>query len=378
LYAGQVEGRYIHALAPKLTPQTIHGSVLQREAFRSPDLLVVYGSSEISMTPGAFDAATIFRSYPTGFAPFEVAQIAKTSLITAQDVAAIGPELQGQRVVISFTPAMFLDKAITTTFYAGNFSTLHAYELAFSSSLSFETKQRAARRMLQYPATLASDPLLRFTLQRLSDGDQLDRVLYAAVLPLGKLHNLVTTLQDHWATLVAIQKAQPLDSEVPHVPTVIDWQQLAAKARNKQRIHANSNPFGFDNEAWTGRLYWRMTAARPHMTDQDFLQALQTSAEWTDLDILLRILQELGARPLLLSRPLNGVYWDAVGVSPQGRQDYYEKLRHAVRPYNVALVDFADYEADRFFSVDPLEHTSREGWVYVDQALDNFYHAAPN
>jgi D-alanine transfer protein len=260
--------------------------------------------------------------------------------------------------------------------YAGNFSTLHAYELAFNSPLSFETRQQAARRMLQYPTTLKSDPLLRFALQRLAGGGRLSRALYYAVLPLGKLYSLVLKLQDHWATLTAIQKAQPVDSEVPHVPAIVDWQTMVAKARHKQQTRTNNNPFGFDNTAWTARLRWRMTKKPPHMTDQAFVQTFQTSTEWTDFDILLRILQELGARPLLLSRPLNGVYWDAAGVSPQSRQHFYAKLRDAVRPYGMTLVDFADYDEDRLFSVDPVEHTSREGWVYVDQALDAFYHDA--
>ncbi len=38
------------------------------------------------------------------------------------------------------------------------------------------------------------------------------------------------------------------------------------------------------------------------------------------------------------------------------------------------LVDFQQYTNDPFFTIDLLSHTSREGWVVVDQTLDAYYH----
>jgi poly-D-alanine transfer protein DltD len=40
----------------------------------------------------------------------------------------------------------------------------------------------------------------------------------------------------------------------------------------------------------------------------------------------------------------------------------------------VALIDFQQYGTDTYFSTDQYSHTSGYGWVYVDQALDNFFH----
>jgi len=81
-----------------------------------------------------------------------------------------------------------------------------------------------------------------------------------------------------------------------------------------------------------------------------------------------------GARPLILSRPVNGRYWEALGVSEQAQNAYYLELRAVVEPYHMTLVDYQQHTNDIYFSNDKFSHTSRYGWVYVDQTLDEFFH----
>lgn len=372
VYIQSVEQRYIHALAGQVPQLNITSSALQKEAFRQPDLLPVYGSSEISDQPNDYNALKVFHTYPTGFAPFEVAKGGVTSLVIAQIIAAVGADGQGKKVVISFTPLMFYDKMVSRDAYAGFFSPLRANELAFSPELSFATKQAAARRMLEYPDTLTNDPVLRFALEILADDSPLKRTLYYLIWPLGKLQTLILELQDHWRTFIFISTRPDLRPGVRHRSAVIDWSALKAKAEREQEADANNNPYGIANRIWILRrkINYRAysSAARLAVT------RLQQSAEWTDLDILLRILKDLGVQPLIISRPINGTFWGAMGVPPESRQVYYDKLHQMAKRYNVPVVDFHDYESDKYFTTDPLSHTSRKGWVYVDQIMDGFYH----
>ena len=102
---------------------------------------------------------------------------------------------------------------------------------------------------------------------------------------------------------------------------------------------------------------------------------LDDSKEWSDLNILLEILKEMGAQPLIMSRPINGPIWQAFGVSKKARQVYYDRLQNiVVDTYGMPLVDFENHDGDQYFSIDSLSHTSRLGWAYVDQTLDAFFH----
>ena len=109
--------------------------------------------------------------------------------------------------------------------------------------------------------------------------------------------------------------------------------------------------------------------------DQHYITNMEASKEWGDLGLVLEILSQLGAKPLIMSRPINGTLFTASGISPQAQQVYYDKLQALVNGYHMSLVDFHQYTNDRYFSIDQGSHTSRKGWVIVDHALDTFYHA---
>jgi len=373
--AHTVEKRNVHALAPLLLQQSNLGSALQREAFLQTDLLPVYGSSELYHEATPYRAYEFFKNYPTGFTVFEVAKGGVTSLLNLQDIAAIGPDLRGKKVVISFTPSMFNSSEISPGAYAGDFSQLHADELAFSPYLSFEIKQMAARRMLDYPDTLRNAPLLQFSLEKLADGSPLSRALYSAILPLGRLEMMMIRLQDHWETLLYILQHPNIKTTISHTPELINWDALIAKAEQEQILITNDDPYGIENRQWREK-YHQLLARKiaPGSNDTQFINNLENSKEWGDLEILLRVLKEMGAQPLILSRPIDGPIWDASGVSVNARNVFYDKLESEVAPFGFPLVDFREHDGDKYFSVDQAEHTSRKGWVYVDQTLDAFYH----
>src|SRR3954469_20551720 len=64
-YSRRLEQRYVHALAPEFHTSKLQGVALQRLAFQQPDLLMLYGSSELAkeMTNNPRE---FFADYPTG------------------------------------------------------------------------------------------------------------------------------------------------------------------------------------------------------------------------------------------------------------------------------------------------------------------------
>jgi D-alanine transfer protein len=392
IYAQSLEDEYVHVLAPLVLHQSNLGSALQQAGFQQPDLLMVYGSSEMlvedklmTMTYGTstkisigstpFGASQFFRYYPTGFDVYEIAKGGASSLDIAQDLAAIGPELRGKKVVFSFAPSMFNEAEVAPTAYAAGFSLLHANALIFNTQLSLETKQIAAERMNDYPNTLRSDSVLQFAIQQLNCKCWYGPYLYDLTWPLGQLDTQIIRLQDHWAVLNYIWGNPSLNPKVLRKPQTINWSYKISKAVWSQKMYSNNNPYGFENDVWNA-YFSKLLASRrkPGSGDPGFVQALNDSKEWTDFDLVLRILKEMGAQPLVLSRPIDGPKWNALGVSQLGRQAYYIKLQNAVLPYGFPFEDFADHDGDRYFSIDPGGHTSREGWVYVDETLNAFFH----
>ena len=352
-----LERRYIHILAPILFPQKNQGIALQKLAFHHHDLLPIYGSSEFVKRSGN-RAADLFRSYPTGFSVFVVGKAGASSLITLQKLAAVGSDLDGKKLAISVSPSWFFHD-IPISYYNGNFSLLQAGELIYGGQLSFSLKCDIARRMLHYPETLKKSVLLAFALEQLATNSPVSRVLYYLTVPLGVIENGILRVQDYFETLIFIAKEwRALQVGVKRSSSELDWGKLIARtvSQASDRKDADPEPIGAE------------------MGPAAFVRGAADAREWTDFELLLRCLNELGARPLLLSIPIDGRYFDRFGVGRETRDLYYERISALAQQYHISLIDFREHDEDEDFLVGHHDHLSEKGWLYFDKALDDFFH----
>lgn len=371
-YAGWLENRYVHALSLQLFPQKRLGTALQRQAFYQQDLLPFYGSSEVELRD-PFHVNRVFRMYPTGFTTFPVGGDLSEPISILQKLAAVGRDLAGKKVAISLSPEFFLEAETAPDAYAANFSPLHACEATFSPSLSWELKSAIAKRMLEYPTTLKRSPLIKFALAALADGAPSSLAMYYAIFPLGQAQCSIFGLQDHWETLTYIWQQSTLDPKVVKKERALKWNALLDHAMARYKARATNNPFGFDNAEWSrdGAGWLR---AQDTSSDEKFIAALSSSQNWSDLELMLRVTKELGAKPLLLSIPFPGKYYNFIGVSLGARQKYYERMEALAARYGVDQADFQDHDNDQYFFLNPGGHLSSVGWIYYSEELDAFYH----
>ncbi len=373
-YSRGREQTYIDALAHRDLPEMLNGLALQQAALRQPDLLVVFGSSEVTQVNTSYEANLFFKNYPTGFAVMDVAKAGASALTMAQDLAGLGPDLRGKSIVISLAPGTFLSQGLEKTFYEGNYSKLHAYSLIFSPQLNPDLKQAAARSMLVYDATAGNDPFLRFTLNALAGSSPWQRSLYFLAWPLGELQVEIMHLQDH-ANVLGYLQAHEIRPEVDHLPQTINWDNLLGTSRLQQIQATPDNAYGVtDRRLWAFDRKVILRHPLPGSADALFISRLSQSREWQDLGILFDVLQQMGARPLILSRPMNVRLWEAMGVSPAAQNTYYVRLQQLAGSHHFPLIDFQTQGTDIYFSVDQWGHTSPEGWIYIDQVLDKYFH----
>jgi D-alanyl-lipoteichoic acid biosynthesis protein DltD len=373
-YARAKEEAYVHSMAPLRLNQSHVGRAWQQAAASQPDLLLVFGSSEMLNEDTPYRASDFFGRYPTGFTVYEVARPGMTSLDMLQDIASLGPTLRGKKVVISFTPSMFLLPEEKDRAYAANFSVLHGLETVFSPSLSRETRRRAAQSMSAYPDVLQKDEVLQFAVRHLAGASLPNRVLYDLSMPIGWLDIGVVRAQDHWEAMRFLQRRSPGLAPPQRVAQQPDWPRLAAQAEAEQRQASSNNPYGVENRFWENH-YAGFKPAVSGSGDAEFIHKLEISDEWNNFDLLLRVLKEVGAEPLLMSRPVNGPLWQAAnGVSPQARLYYYQSIENEAQKFGFAWVDYRQYDMDPYFSTDAASHPSRKGWVIVDETLDDFFH----
>ena len=365
----QLETRYIHALAPEFSEEKLQGAVLQREAFRQPNLLMMYGSSELAKEMPN-NPVQFFKDYPTGFTVFPVGKPGATSLTILQKLAAAGSEVRGRKLVYSISPGWFLAEETDVKYYEGNFSTMQAMELIFSGELSDDLKKDIACRMLEFPTTTDNTWLLDFAVRRLVGDSRLDRALYAAVVPLGKLQTALGRGQDHLeAALHILEEDERLNPVTKTVLRTLNWKDIlkaAGKAVNTKALGVKQS------EVAKRKLMVDRTKALERA--KKFRRGLEKSDEWTDFELLLRTCQELGAKPLFLSMPIEDIRLEVYGLEKEARLAYVQRLEGMARQFGYPMLLFREHEKDPAFLYDFQDHLSAEGWLFYNKALDDFFH----
>ena len=339
------------------------GLAFQRAAARAPNVFPIYGSSELLVPTVPEKGSNFFRTAPTGFQLSPVGGGGANSLIMLQKVGALGSDLHGKKLAISLSPGWFLTPTpdVSWNGYKGNFSLMAASEMVFGSALDFELKREVASRMLECPSTLEKSPLLEFALTRLASGRWLDRAIFCAVWPVGKAQTAVMELQDHFAAFNHIRRN--IKTTPQRHPNILDWPKLIARVEA-----AKTTDWARGSEP--SRLNAQIT---PGSRDVGFRYGVSVSLGWIDLELLLRTLARVHARPLLLSMPIAGEFYDHAGISRSAREDYYTKLRALVKRYHFALVEFEAHDEDSAFLLRHQSHLTAKGWIFYNRALDDFF-----
>src|SRR5438034_44555 len=325
--------------APDLFSLKNQGLAFQRAAARAPNVLPIYGSSELLVPAVAEKGNNFFCIAPTGFPLSPVGGGGTNPLIMLQKVSALGSHLRGKKLAISLSPGWFFTAKPSWQGYKGNFSPMAATEMVFGTALDFDLKRKIASRMLECPSTLEERPLLEFALERLASGRWLDRIVFFALWPAGKLQTGLLEVEDHLAALHhirhEIKPAPGLHLETP------DWPKLIAKA-------SRAKPADIGKPPKISRFDRQIT---PGSRNNGFQSAVNASPTWIDLELLLRALADVHARPLLLSMPIAGDFYDHAGVSRSARDAYYTKLRALVQRYHFPVAEFEEHDEDPAFLI---------------------------
>jgi poly-D-alanine transfer protein DltD len=387
--ARRLADRHLPAVTTRDVPFRYQTLTFQRAALASGHVLPIYGSSELTCCGSPYRPAQLFASGPTGFDVLALGRASTADLFFLETFAALGNDLRGKRLVISDSPGWFFAEAgPDRAAYAASFLPEIAYAVVFEAPLSPRLREAVARRMLTHPETLRDQPLLQTAVQDLAEPTPMHLVEYAALAPLGRLAASILQVRDaaRSAFFVWQQRGRRLDP--PARPATPGWTELATRGTAIAEQQDTTNPFGFPDDTW------RVLEKRPRprrvlalyqsgQTNRDgnllppptaWETHIAHSAEWKDLRLELRVLRELGARPLVWSLPLAGFYDDYTRRAAAARQTYYDRYERVVKRAKVPWLDFRAHDEDPYFLTDPGSHLSSRGWVFADRAMDLFWH----
>ncbi|MEI6101188.1 MAG: D-alanyl-lipoteichoic acid biosynthesis protein DltD [Eubacteriales bacterium] len=357
-----------------LTNHKFKSVVLQKLAAGKGDLML-YGSSEFEASIGYSTHPYVFFNQFSGLQVNLFGKAGYHSLVHTADFGSLGDTLKGRKVVFFLSPQWFTKEGLDSNTFDSCSSVLQIFGLLFNPNLSDETKRAFAAR---YAAISEKDSHEAFGMAEnfcsmyAKTGWANDTKRFA-LTPFYWTQYQMLVLKDDVKSWLYLRNASStsVTTEDAFAPAGqdIDWNAVLQQARAEAAARSNNNVFGMENNAYDGVS---QAANSKAYSDTLRISPFNQSPEYEDFKLLLDVCREEGIKPLIVSVPVNGKWYDFEGVGRQERQAYYDAVRAMVQGYGFELADFSGYEYEDYFLNDPY-HLGWVGWVYVDQAVTNYF-----
>lgn len=341
------------------------GIWLQQEAFSRPNMLGIYGSSEL--TEDQHDRAEeMFSTDPTGFEVFPVGAPGHTTLLMAAKLGALGECVRGKKVVIIISPSWFRRAGPIPDQVAGCLSPLQAYQYVRNPMLPDNLKRQFASRLLEYSDAMELHPMLATYLKGVANTGR--GSWWMAPIAMASITAL--KWEDHLAvgceTLFETRKRCSTDSLAFDEKHEAKWKALIEPIEKEEAVDAQNDP-----------PFHVHSKVPLEEAEDEFVKSYEGGKEWDDLKLLLDTLKALEMKPLLLGVPLGGNGLETRGITRADRDHFYLPLRKTCAPYGWPLLDFSEHDMDPGFLKRGTSHFTTKGWLFVNWVLDDFYHDRP-
>lgn len=353
----------INEAATELNLFMFQGKYVQGKMLEDPHYLPMYGSSELARLD-EFHPSNYFKENNTGFTPFLIGRGGTESLIHFLNFAEHTDQLIEKKIVFVLSPQWFQPGGADESHFVPNYSTLQGYDLAFNEKIDPKLKTMAIKRLLEY-SPVQNDQMLSTLYEAEISNDPWKRWEAAFIKPFAKVYRNVLLKKDLYYSLAGgFHRHRVISSKVKG----ISWSQLEMEANQLGAKETTNNHFYVVNSQ-----YNKIKSRVPELKNYKQGASYGKSPEYHDFQLVLDLLKESGAKPLFISVPVNGRWYDYTGFPKEGRTAYYTRIKQQIQAEGFQIADFSGHEYDPYFMKDTI-HIGWKGWVYTDRAILDFYH----
>lgn len=364
----KIDSRYTDKMGDIINYHKFQGLAMQAEAAKRGDTLFLYGSSEVggSRSKDPYHPINFFSNKRRGFQVDLIGRAYCQSLIHTLNMGAMGSRLKGRKVVMIISPQWFDHRGLTLKHFNVNFSEEQFYAYMSNKNISMKLKEKVAERILKITSKGSEWMELKNYCKMIVKPNLLNKAKLLALKPYFDGRSALLQLRDKEQTTKIIDSANRMyfiNDNIKNVP--IDWKKDLEQF-NKLPVN---NPFAFDNTLFTNVYSKEIRLMKKYTHPID----LKKAPEFGDFDLLLETFKEVGIHPLIINLPMNGRWYDYCGIYSNERNQYYEKIKEVVKPYGFHLLDMSKEEYSPH-SFKDSSHLEWKGLVFVDEAIDQYYH----
>ncbi|NLI93393.1 MAG: D-alanyl-lipoteichoic acid biosynthesis protein DltD [Peptococcaceae bacterium] len=365
-FTSKVESRYYPAFGDELNDRKNQGMALQEAALKRGDSIPIYGSSELSGTQKPYHPVTFFASWDDGIQVNLVGRGYCQSLIHLINFGALGDSLQGKKIVVIISPQWFSKYGLTADNFKMNFSEQQYLAFMNNTQISPEMKAAVAKRVQLL--NQGGSPEVNYLSALYSRGTGPAKGLRLLLNPYFQFEEYLLSLKDKVKSSEILSARNPSPRQGKYSKEKTNWDQERKIAQSLGQAATTNNSFSIENGYYDKYIKDNLAAYKGKMKNDSYLE----SPEYGDLELLLKLCKELEMKPLFVSVPVNGWWYDYCGFPRNDREQYYAKIRQMISSYGFELADFSGHEYDQYFLQDVM-HLGWKGWVDIDEAIVSYF-----
>jgi D-alanine transfer protein len=358
-----ITDKKVEKAAVDLDFEMFQGEIIQKKMLESPKYLPIYGSSELSRLD-TFHPSNYFKVNPIGITPFLVGRGGMQSFVHFLNFANQKEGLKNKKIVFILSPQWFDKQGIKQEAFSSNFSALQAYKFALEPKVSETLQIKGAKRLLTFDV-VNNDKMLKALLEAKIYKDQKTQMKAFMIKPFALAFMKVLEKRDLLESIFDVQvtKLHPQPSLIKNKT----WKELEKNAYELAKSKSTNNPFYIDDFYYNRKIKPKIAELKGYKRHASYL----VSPEYEDFQMVLDVLKEAKAKPLFVSVPVNGYWYDYMELSKKDREGYYKKIKHQIEKEGFPVLDLSNHEYDKYFLKDTI-HLGYKGWLPIDKAIIEF------
>ena len=323
--------------------------------------LVVLGSSELGrVSEHPFHIKQLFN-----YDDFHIMAIGGgnfQNIIQASMLGSLGNDFPKQKFILSESFIWFDQYGMNPKAFLSRVSNEHVYYTLINPKISKETKEKFMKRVLELSKDNKNvhETFERYK-RRLVDhkGTMLDDWLIKMDVEKFALNNKISFYFTGDVT--------PIPSSGPVTPNY-DWKELQNKYLNDAKVRTEGNDFGIEKRYYASEIQNRLEKLKNSAAKYKY----DISTEYDDYALVLQMAKEMGLEVEVVNFPINGKWYDYIGIGPEQRAVYAKKITEITESFGYKIMDLTSKEYEPYYMYDTV-HPGWKGWPEVAEEMLKFY-----
>ena len=323
--------------------------------------LVVLGSSELGrVSEHPFHIKQLFN-----YDDFHIMAIGGgnfQNIIQASMLGSLGNDFPKQKFILSESFIWFDQFGMNPKAFLSRVSNEHVYYTLINPKISKETKEKFMKRVLELSKDNKNvhETFERYK-RRLVDhkGIIVDDWLIKIDVEKFALNNKIS--------FYFTGNVTPIPSSGPVTPNY-DWKELQNKYLNDAKVRTEGNDFGIEKRYYAAEIQNRLEKLKNSAAKYKY----DISTEYDDYALVLQMAKEMGLEVEVVNFPINGKWYDYIGIGPEQRAIYSKKITEITESFGYKIMDLTSKEYEPYYMYDTV-HPGWKGWPEVAEEMLKFY-----